>query len=75
MKRVAREAWRLGSWGDTARPPLAMFKLRRADAQWKTLSASARKKVWRSELDELVARLVCRLAAAGPARAPAPSAP
>lgn len=64
LKRVAREAWRLAPWGDAARPALAMIKLRRAEPEWRAMPAARLKKVWRAELDELVARAVRRIAAA-----------
>lgn len=76
LKRVAREAWRLAPWGDAARPALAMIKLRRAEPEWRAMPAARLKKVWRAELDELVARAVRRIAAAavpsGAANAPEP---
>jgi len=62
LKRVAREAWRHARWSGVARPA-AMIKLRRVEPQWKTASRSALKKAWRSELDELIRRLVSRLRA------------
>jgi RNase P protein component len=69
LKRVAREAWRLAPWGDAARPALAMIKLRRSDPEWREMPAARLKKVWRAELDELVARLVRRMASPPPAPA------
>lgn len=68
LKRVAREAWRLAPWRDVPRPALAMIRLHRLDAGWKTLPGSTLKKVWRSELDLLVARLL-----RGTASAPRPA--
>ncbi|MFP5462526.1 MAG: ribonuclease P protein component [Gammaproteobacteria bacterium] len=57
LKRVAREAWRLAPWGELPRPQVVMVKLRRSEAQWKTMGRAALKKAWRAELDELFSRL------------------
>ena len=69
FKRVAREAWRLADWpagGDPQNlPPLAMLKLRRSEPEWKTIGRAALKRIWRAELDELLARLLRRLASQG----------
>ena len=66
FKRVAREAWRLADWpagGDPRQlPPLAMLKLRRSEPEWKTIGRAALKRLWRAEIDELLARLLRRLA-------------
>lgn len=56
VKRVAREAWRLASWGNTSRPAIAMIKLRAIEPHWKQLPGRTLKKLWRAELDELIAR-------------------
>ena len=56
LKRVAREAWRLAAWPAGARPDAAMLKLRRSEADWKTMGRAALKKVWRAEIDELVSK-------------------
>lgn len=58
VKRVAREAWRLAAWGTRERPAVAMIRLHRLDAAWKSMPAATRKKAWRAELDALVARLL-----------------
>ena len=57
LKRVAREAWRAASWPAKHRPVRALIKLRRAEGEWKQMPIRTLKKVWRTELDELLARL------------------
>jgi ribonuclease P protein component len=77
VRRVAREAWRHAGWnsdrmssaagGQMARaaggrgPAAAMIKLRRADPAWREIGRPALRKLWRKELDQLLARLVHRL--------------
>lgn len=71
LKRVAREAWRLAGWPPAGRPQVILLRLRRAEADWKTMGRAALKKAWRAEIDELLGRLIRRLASQG-AQAAAP---
>lgn len=76
LKRVAREAWRLAPWAASGRPQVILLRLRRAEAEWKDMGRAALKKAWRAEIDELLRRLMRRLAApaaATPAGAAAPT--
>ena len=57
LKRVAREAWRAAAWSARHQPVRALVKLRRAQVDWKQMPMTTLKKVWRAELDELLARL------------------
>lgn len=56
VRRVAREAWRAVGWNPGRRPQAAMIKLRGRDPTWAQMSRPALKKVWRAELEELIAR-------------------
>ncbi len=76
LKRVAREAWRLASWGAAPRPQTVLLRLRRAEPDWRASGRSALKKAWRVEIDELFLRLKRRAssrALPGPQPADAPS--
>jgi hypothetical protein len=67
LKRVAREAWRLGRWDPAVRPDVAMIKLRRRRDEWLRMPRGALKRAWRVELDALVRRAAARVAPAVPA--------
>ena len=60
LKRVAREAWRLGRWDSAVRPDVAMIKLRRRRDEWLRMPRGALKRAWRVELDALVRRAAAR---------------
>ena len=55
LRRVAREAWRAASGHDRPRSP-ALLRLARRPAGFDTLTQRARKRLWREEIDELLAR-------------------
>lgn len=57
VRRVAREAWRHAGWTPGQMPAAAMIKLRRAEPAWREIGRPALKKLWREELDQLLARL------------------
>ena len=65
VRRVAREAWRHAGWVSGQMPAAAMIKLRRAEPTWREIGRPALKKLWREELDQLLARLTRRLSQPG----------
>lgn len=65
VRRVAREAWRHAGWVSGQMPAAAMIKLRRAEPAWREIGRPALKKLWREELDQLLARLARRLSQPG----------
>lgn len=65
VRRVAREAWRHAGWVSGQMPAAAMIKLRRSEPAWRDIGRPALKKLWREELDQLLARLTRRLSQPG----------
>jgi RNase P protein component len=55
LRRIAREAWRARSASCRPRAP-ALLRLARRPAGFETLTQRARKRLWREELDDLLAR-------------------
>jgi RNase P protein component len=55
LRRIAREAWRARTANPRPRTP-ALLRLARRPAGFETLTQRARKRLWREELDDLLAR-------------------
>lgn len=55
LRRIAREAWRARSGPARPRAP-ALLRLARRPSGFETLTQRARKRLWREELDDLLAR-------------------
>lgn len=55
LRRIAREAWRAGASPRRPQAP-ALLRLAKRPAGFDTLSQRARKRLWREEIDALLAR-------------------